>query len=252
MSGSVKHAEIDAFHNFLMQRFGELTRMDSLQVLPENPNWKNTSRGGVKIVFLTQGPKAEFCMTNRGAHPTPCFPLNADDYSTSPRLWWAWREEWTPIARGTFELIGASLVFFWGASASPKAQVFRAEWDDARHRGDSRGQPHWHIDDKILAEGSWVPDVPLSPLEQGSDFDAIMANGHEQASDYSAIETAGTRTQLSVVNVSGMHLYMGGWDHDKEAPKCWQPMLNLEALKHWAARTLHYVQREADEVKEDF
>lgn len=249
----VKVDKVEAFHNFLMKEFESLTSVSPLAMEAQQKNWKAISLKSAKVLFMAQGPGAEFAFTARGAHPTPCYPLQAGSSSDTACLWWAWREEWTTVDSGVLALVGAGFVFFWGVP-SKRAQVFRAEWDDATQRGEARGQPHWHLDDKILAEASWVSSIPR--LVSSSDvveeeFEAIEAAVGADPLDYTAIEGAETQQDLSVINVSGMHLYMGGWTHGKIAPKFWQPTLDLNGLKDWAVRTLHYVQLEAGEIREE-
>ena len=203
------------------------------------------------MFFIVQGALAEYALTARGDHPTPCFPLHIDAISEGARLWWAWREEWKALSPNVFALVGAGFVFFWGDSRR-RAQVFRAEWDDFTQRGSTRGQPHWHIDDKILAEASWIPAPKQLPHSSVAEFDIIEVDRTTEIQDYEAIETMSAEPEVSFVSLSGMHLYMGGWTHNsKKPPRCWQPRLDLNELKSWATSTLDYVQREAGEVQEE-
>lgn len=266
-------AEIERLHRALDAQLAAASGT-RIAIRAPDEHWRSIARKDVRVYFAAYGEPAHYSPMDRGASATPCFSL-ALAAPGERRLWWAWREEWKSTAIESLALVGAGFVFFWGDDVS-RAQVFRAEWDDPAHRGEEVGQPHWHIDDAILAE-AWrrptairasgsglasasalaaspvavVPADEAPPLshdtEALADYDAIESLGEAatiEPADYASLES----TAVSIVSVSGMHLYMGGWGNQPDPPGCYHATLDYDRLVHWAGRTLTYVRREAERI----
>ena len=137
--------------------------------------------------------------------------------------WWlSWFEEWETVtdSRSEVTLRSSSLNFYWSSrhAVAPEGLAFRAEWgpfDSGIVQNGHAAHPHWH-----------------------AHLDAICA-GPKGSGD------------VSVVNLHGFHLPMGGWTHSTVEPAaCWQfapPDSDPSILHDWAVRTIRYFQSQLGE-----
>ncbi|MGH2549788.1 MAG: hypothetical protein ACRDHN_10385, partial [Thermomicrobiales bacterium] len=156
--------------------------------------------------------------------------LNAEKDS-DPQLnsvyWLAWREEWDVSGPQQFDLVGASLIIFYGQRYRERTQVLRCEWDMPEKRGKNAGQPHWHIDLLHSSVGGEFAEITL-----GSPDVSIIPD-------------------LPIYSLGEMHLAMGGCFNKGGAPESWHADRGEDYanVPTWAERILKYVKGELEYVK---
>lgn len=150
----------------------------------------------------------------------------------SGTVWFSWHEEWSPDGPRFLDLYTASLTFFWGRTGRKKGQVLRAEWD---HKDSGlAAQPHWHVDAAFLLELREMLPPPSIPIE-------FQEEGTGDAPIEEIPSSLPANTELREIDLSGLHLGMGGWENAAETPDWWQRRASTGvALAIWAERTLSY------------
>lgn len=227
--------DLENLHRRLAPRVGSILGEVTVGACTGHEGWRNHATGSVEFALYAKGGRGmEYTPRNRGSD-CPVFLLAPADVDVlQPGLWVGWREEWAARGGRRFSLWSASWSFFWGLQRRPKEQLFRAEFEDVREREQpmTAGQPHWHFDrsgfppsdlpvGEVAAEGGVLEEQPV--LREIAD----MATGRDQ------------------IDLARFHLAMGGWDHSKDHPACWQHRIeNVDTLLEWAARTLVYAEQE--------
>jgi hypothetical protein len=145
--GEIERLHIEAAQLFMGQLDGECEINTSPQYralwhrrdLRENVSF-DLSRKDARQVAMRAGGRST-CLV------APAKKFN-EDWSDGERIWVAWRDIWTRKAHDVFELVDASLTFFWGRpSIEPiRQQLFRAEWPQKSSGGVTSAQPHWQVD----------------------------------------------------------------------------------------------------------
>lgn len=207
-----------------------------------------------RIAFwLTNEGERESALHGLSGKPYPVFVLPfARDRDIGP--WVGWYEEWDKADERSFELVGVSLAFYWGSRGHPKkTTILRAEWDNVARRGRSAGQPHWHIDTKLMVDfaiqvrqgaprGNAEETIsgPRGELEELTYHRAELEE-LPMASHAPTLETI-DRAVVQDLTMSGMHLAMGGWSNGTPLthPARWQHRTDAGAIVEWADSTLQY------------
>lgn len=223
-------SQIDKLHSVLSQRLGKLAAR-KMKIEARTHNWHNAAVR-TPFFFEMMGDDPAFTVAESGSRKRPTFPLSslAPDI---PGVWWSWSEEWCKVSAKDFQIIGAGFAFFWG-TRSQRKQLFRAEWDAASERGNSAGQPHWHVDGRI---------------QIGVGAASVSHGGFEPESSYEALLKPTSDPSLDAVVIKEAHLFMGGWKNHGHVPQCMQSTPDHENLADWAERVLDYVTRESENIR---
>jgi hypothetical protein len=129
----------------------------------EGTDWRRL-RPPRTFVFQVRDPVEVVYARRRRGVPCPVLPLPGWDMEDD-QPWAGWYEEWKCIDIGEFELVGASWTFYWGkiGRLGEEQQIFRAEWDQVRHRGRTAAQPHWHFDAPMVMTSICAQRTSNSP-----------------------------------------------------------------------------------------
>jgi hypothetical protein len=268
--------DIDGFHNKLERQVADLVGF-GVQIGPETEygQWYRRARRESVFFHMLHGERGvgDFADRIRGGK---CRVCQLYPFGDSPRLWMNWREEWVSEGSLQFRPLGTAWTFFWGDWRRPKTQLLRAEWDfpgpdsdetqvgrryavrgstvsemapgggAARSFGGSAaGQPHWHFDSEQL--GIALPSTPSTDEAFGSSntIEELPMDPGERGEGSVDLKTV-------VIKLGGIHLAMGGWDHDPPAPNCWHHPLNtMEDLQKWTLAVLQYSLGELDRIRTD-
>ncbi len=199
---------------------------------PPGPWYKREPGQAVEFqLHTTVGALRESAKTKRGRQ-CQVFPLHADR-ANERTLWVAWQEVWVSCAHGQarkFRLAAASWLFFWGQYARGMEQLLRAEWAQPPDFGGHAAQPHWHFDRSLLPRVYDHGDLPEAGANGASESPAV---GEAPATGALAPMLQG----LQELTLEGLHLGMGGWNHD--GPRCWQCVpANTADVRLWAVRAM--------------
>lgn len=182
-------------------------------------------------------------VTKNNGCSSPAFPLFQNE-QFEPTVWLSWREEWRPLGQRQFQLVGAGWTFYWGAfTENKKEQLFRAEWDVPQERGRLAPQPHWHLDQNLLAT-IYPRAAEAQPFEEPGELEEI---GRETG----GLVELRPDPVLQMVSLAKIHLGMGGWWHT-EYPECWQCAIqDRDDLVTWGLSTLRQAKREFIHIETD-
>jgi len=211
----------------------------------ERTHWDRLRPPRTFIFHVRDPAGVEYARRRRGVR-YPVLPLTGWDMEDD-QPWAGWYEEWKCMDVGEFELVGASWTFYWGkiGRLGEEQQIFRAEWDQVRHRGERAAQPHWHFDAPMVMT-SYAPRIPRIPPTRETE-------GLEELPSAKAIalEEIGASVSPPEVDVSGIHLGMGGWRNGNEHPVCWQLQVEdkLEDLAVWCERSLRLAREQFSDVR---
>jgi len=207
-----------------------------MTVEPTGDNWKKAASGTVVHFDMLCVEHWAAAQRKRGGRCL-VFPLNPGRTDVDDRAWANWHEEWLCEGRGVFDLIGAGWTFFWGVEGrlGQDQEVLRAEWDQVRHRGQSAAQPHWHLDTGVMTAYTRPRRLSISSPGGRTDLEDLTSDQPPVP-----LEEIGPRDGIQELDLSGMHLGMGGWQNDKDHPRCWQLQVadDCSGLVEWAERTL--------------
>jgi hypothetical protein len=208
--------------------------------------WKKAMNGS-RIAFDMSCDKFPSTAQRKRGVRCPVFPLRSGFDLLEAQIWASWHEEWHCEKRGAFDLVGVGWTFFWGFDGrlGQETEIIRAEWDHVKHRGGFAAQPHWHLDSALMVGYTRPRPTPL-PKREMSDLVELPQP------EYSGrLIEIGESLEIQEVDVSGMHLGMGGWEHDDSHPRCWQFALTAELneLVLWAERTLQSARDQFMELK---
>lgn len=228
-----------------LQSRAKIKLPDLVIVGPEGwQDYREKSRLGFQ---LRSGGVTETAQRLRGGR---CHVYEFPGYDTlAGAVWFSWYEEWLKTSRREYDLVGASLTFFWGPMRR-QHQVLRAEWDAVQHRGGHAAQPHWHIDATYLIEFSGLlPPAGPSPAIAERAEPAALEELEELPTDAAPAQPPPPTPYLQDVDLGGLHLGMGGWENPGAAPGCWQRKPTEDVLVTWADSTLAYAIAQFDELK---
>jgi|GEM_PF-2184273 len=238
--------EIITLHQEILDRL-ERTLERRVRFIPDlKPTDWRTLRPPRTFGFHVCDPVGVVYARRRRGVPCPVLPLAGWDMEDD-QPWAGWYEEWKCIDVGKFELVGASWTFYWGkvGRLGEEQQIFRAEWDQVRHRGGKAAQPHWHFD-AAMAMTSYAPRVPrIPPTHETEALEELPS------AEPNALEEIGASVSPAAVDVPRIHLGMGGWRNGNEHPECWQLQVEdkLEDLAVWCERSLRSAKEQFPEVR---
>ena len=247
--------DIKTLHETLEKRLRNLTRMQ-FSIRSHDPDWeqavkRSTTTFGISFDMFCRG-HTEFGQRKRGGR-CPVFPLGQDPLSFEDQAWAGWHEEWYCNGRNVLDLIAVGWTFFWGIGGrlGREQEVLRAEWDqlpdaiDQSHRrGGFAAQPHWHLDTDVMPGYS----RPVSSQSRVDDSGVLEELPFDVES---ALEEIGDSIGIQQLDLSGMHLGMGGWENHEDHPRCWQKQVSEDwgELALWAERTLESARDQFRELK---
>lgn len=230
---------------------------------PEGSRWENVPKNTRLSFWLTNEGERESALHGLSGKPYPVYMLPfARDRDIGP--WVGWYEEWVKADERSFDLVGVSLAFYWGSKGhAKKAQILRAEWDNVARRGGNAGQPHWHVDTKLMVDfviknrpGARLGDVEMLSGPRG-ELEELTYHGAEleelpmksSASAFESVDSAAAQELM----MSGMHLAMGGWSNGTpiKHPGRWQCRTDEKAIIEWADSTLEYAIAEFERLVDD-
>jgi hypothetical protein len=244
---STPHSDISSLHTKLRIRLGEALRCDvTVRHETGTTNWHKAAPE-TNVRFELQPSNMEFGETALGPgpkarvhvfplHPAPSSPSSATVPPPVAHAWVSWFEAWKKVRNTDFALVSAGWSVFWGFRGQDKIRVLRAEWDPPQPDSPSNyPQPHWHVDARAAPQ-TMVP----SP----------GAIGAAPALEELAVPGSGPRLS-GTIDISRVHLGMGGWDNDSLAPACWQRTFSGDCndLRIWSLNTLLYLQLELDPAR---
>ncbi len=237
-------SRIERLHQTLENRIHRLTRMQ-VSIRSRVENWKRVVKGSTTSFDMVCRDYMATAERKRGGR-CRVFRPSRGPASLEDQLWAGWHEEWHCEQRDEFDLIGAGWTFFWGVEGrlGREQQILRAEWDQIHRRGGFAAQPHWHLDTGVMAGYS----RPVSRQVSASEPTVL----EELTSDTeSALEEIGDSVGIQEIDLSGMHLGMGGWQNHNDHPRCWQREVSedWEELVLWAGRTLESACDQFGELK---
>jgi len=244
-------SRIERLHQTLENRIHHLTRMQVL-IRCRVENWKRVVKGSTTSFDMVCRDYTATAERKRGGR-CPVFRPSRGPASLEDQLWAGWHEEWHCEQRNEFDLIGVGWTFFWGVGGrlGREQEILRAEWDQVpdamdqfHRRGGSAAQPHWHLDTGIMAGYS----RPVSRQVPAGEPPVL----EELASEIeSALEEIGDSVGIQEIDLSGMHLGMGGWQNHNDHPRCWQRQVSEDwgELILWAERTLESARDQFGELK---
>jgi hypothetical protein len=233
--------KIDSLHQSFADRINDLTAL-RVAIQSSMEGWKRVVKGTTISFEMVCRQHTTTAERKRGGR-CPVFQIdpNRDPFEDQP--WAGWYEEWFCVQHKDFDLIGAGWTFFWGADGrlGREQEILRAEWDQVPEtddqkryrRGGIAAQPHWHLDTGVMAGYS----RPTPPVARSTEVIAL----EELASDASpSLVEIGQVSGIQELDISGMHLGMGGWRNHENHPRCWQTLLgaNWNDLILWAEQTL--------------
>ena len=226
--------EIAVLHSQWVERIRNVTG-HSVRFRNLTESWEHVAVARNVAFDVVLAPYAVYAERKRGGR-CPVFPLRCAPANSDDDAWAGWYETWVCQKRQHFDLIGAGWTFFWGMEhrLGRDQQVIRAEWDQAEHRGRLVAQPHWHVDTDIMVGYSTRhPSVPSVPRE-GAVLQELPAGLERQALE--EISPNGVQE----LDLSAIHLGMGGWLNDVGHPTCWQRHVRgaCVELLDWSERTL--------------
>jgi len=243
--------EIEELHRALAHRIADLTAMNVAMRGPAE-DWTRVVRGSSVSFEMTSADYTTVAERKRGGRCL-VFPLNRHELSED-QPWAGWYEEWYCLGRGDFDLIGLGWTFFWGVDGrlGREQEIFRAEWDQIRERDDQRhrrgvlaAQPHWHLDTAIMA-GYSRPVIREPPAIRSTELEEVPSDAGP------ALVEVASPAGIQELDVSGMHLGMGGWRNHDGHPRCWQVQFGerwSEVIVGWAERTLQSARDQFSEVR---
>lgn len=243
--------ELERFHRDLERRLSNLTRLH-FTVKSGLQNWKGVVKGSTASFDMVCRECLAFAERKRGGR-CGVFPLSQDPSALEDRVWAGWHEDWHCEGRGVFDLIGVGWTFFWGVDGRLRREqeVLRAEWDEVRatdnqthRRAGFAAQPHWHLDTGMMS-GYSRPVSRQAPAEEMKELEELSSGAQ------SALEEIGRSTEICELDLSGMHLGMGGWQNQGAHPDCWQARVceDWASLVLWAERTLQSARDQFEELK---
>jgi len=237
----VKRGRLDHIHERLCLQFKKRLSTNLLLTFEEGRKRKS-EEDRVKFWLSNKGARE---LTQRKVGETcPVYILPGFNRLRAA-MWAGWYEEWDTKDGKNLEFVGASMSFFWGVGGYQQKQlVLRAEWDKVVKRGGNAAQPHWHIDTTLMVEfgakrerGALErSELPAEePERTPPELEELAPEPGEPA-----LEEIGGRV-LQDVDVSKLHLAMGGWRNSPSYPDRWQCKVDGEdALVEWADCTLEY------------
>jgi len=251
----ISDSKLEHLHAALMKQFkevlGQKGRSNLSMKYSKNPkDVPADSALTCELVYSNEGGFVDRAPRRRGAPQSVIILPTQFDGIRTPAAWVGWYEEWRRQGAkgGTFDLVGASMTFFWGYINRERTELLRAEWD-TEHRGGgiTAAQPHWHVDsDIVLLHAESV----RAHLDSESDTEeALMELEMEEVSALEEVNKQPPRAKLSL---SPMHLGMGGWSHGKANPGRWQCKVrdnDITAFVDWAHVTLDYVIQEIGRIR---
>lgn len=213
------HSEIDELHRRLE---GDINRILSLRLTiraVDGSNWPRAQVDSVVTFDLVHRPLLTISRV-RG-HEVSVVPIgNVPDF-LQDAIYASWWEEWTAKGRRSFSPRNFGWTFFRGIPLPNRStQIMRAEWDHRATAPPNSAQPHWQF------------DIPLTATYQR--MEANTTTGE-------LVELHG---RLEEIELSGLHLAMGGWMNAPAYPSCWRVPVKHPAsafatdLGDWAGRTL--------------
>jgi len=240
---------IEAFHRLLEPRIHSLTTLHVV-IRPARQDWKRVVKGLTISFDMVSRDRSTIAQRKRGG-PCPVFPVNPQSEPFENQVWATWHEEWRSLQHGDFDLIGAGWTFFWGIDGRLgwEQQVLRAEWDQVpetkgqtHRRGGLAAQPHWHVDTDMMVRYS-RPVSRGAPIAGPTELEELTPPSRPALQEKDS-------TGIQPLDVSGMHLGMGGWKNEDGHPGCWQMKVpeNWAGLVDWAERTLQSARDQFQEV----
>jgi hypothetical protein len=231
---------VEKLHNLFASSIRDLTAL--------HPTIRSPIEGWKRVV---KGTRVSFEMVCRGHTTTatrrkggrcPVFPVSRQEQPFDDQAWAGWHEEWHCVQHNDFDLIGVGWTFFWGRDGrlGRDQEILRAEWDqipETEHQKYRRGglvaQPHWHLDTAIMA-GYSRPATQVAHAREAVELDEIVSDTRH------ALMEIGPPVGIQELDISGMHLGMGGWYNHDSHPRCWQMIVgeDWKNLVLWAGNTL--------------
>jgi hypothetical protein len=234
--------EIQHLHWNIRDRTVYLTGNQTLEIRSSPDDWSAVPASGFVSFDTYSDGYSQFAEREIGGY-CPVFPLKADRAYEDNQAWVGWHEEWRCVGKRRFEFIGAGWTFFFGVCGrlTKGQQLFRAEWDETRHRGGESPQPHWHFDTKFLI-GFTTRSIPLARVSN-------LVELPSKARSESGLHEISPAEGFQEMRLGKLHFGMGGWTNHEEHPYWWQRHVGEDwnALADWAERTLHSVIVQLDE-----
>jgi hypothetical protein len=228
--------ELKAFHTRVAALVGRALACTA-QVIPRIDGWPDVAED-TAVAFVLKGrtPAAgTYAERARGrSQPVlPLFPAEAAELQAT--VFAGWSDEWKKVPQDRFELVSASWTFFWGFAYRQPHQLFRAEWDNVRQTGGHAAQPHWHFDKELTVEIYREGRAPAAPARAVGEEVAGPAAREDDLLELTSVPV------LQELQLSGLHLGMGGWTNCGEGYACWQRRPDtFDSLLCWAVRTLEH------------
>jgi hypothetical protein len=243
--------EIETLHHAFTDCISDLMAMHAAIRSPVE-GWKRVVKG-TKISFEMVCHEHTTAAERKRGGRCRVFPIDPSKQSLEDRAWAGWHEEWHCVQHNDFDLIGAGWTFFWGIDGRLRREqeILRAEWDQVPEtedqkrycRGGVAAQPHWHLDTAIMA-GYSRPAPRVARVAETVELEEIISDAGP------ALVEIGQPIGIQELDISGMHLGMGGWrNHDKH-PRCWQMLVGQSwtDLILWAEQTLRSARDQFREV----
>jgi hypothetical protein len=238
--------DIQNFHMDIKRRIAELIGLRGATIASSHEEWNRLSAGARILFEMYPGNNGTFAERQKGGR-CPVFPLKASLADEENQAWAGWHEEWLCVKSRQYGLVGAGWTFFWGilGRLTKEQQIFRAEWDEAEHRGRLAPQPHWHMDTNIM-----VGYTPTPSSRRSADIDGLVELPSIPDCK-SALCEISPPEGLQEISLGGMHLGMGGWSNHSNHPQWWQRHVgeNWTALAEWAERTLRLAMDQLNELR---
>lgn len=235
---------LDGLHDWLSQKFKSRLGDERVTIVGAEKKWKEasaSSRSPAKISFRFCDVDCSERVTRERGEAQVVFALCRcpEDQKC---LWFGWYDEWKKVGADSYLFVGASMSFYLGYAGRDKTQILRAEWDSTAIRASNAAQPHWHVDTQLMVD---FESRSFLPIQRDDRYQVVTEGGLEELMPSQAEnvleELGASANERSVqdLNMSGMHLGMGGWRNSSSHPACWQcPIEDHAQLIDWADFTL--------------